>query len=318
MENIMALEQTSDMTPAADTSLARKIYPSIERRTTLSFDEFAAGYVARQRPVVVTGALARCPALSRWSFDYLRRVSGKRIVTLKQGLTDSGVSGLSTVKSTLSGYLDRLEADASATGSEKPPYLHDVPLLSVIADAADDLDGFPAGYFPDWYRSHWLQFAQFFLGPRYSLTPLHFDCLLTHNLFFQVTGRKRFILLAHDQLPLSYRYRWRWCAVDAENPDFERHPLYRNALVRECTVGPGDMLYMPPGMLHHVRSLDNALSFNVDWHTRDSALRGVAAIAQGMPLKNVYYNALIALALHTGISAPRILRWYRSYLNYVS
>ncbi|QFY45205.1 cupin-like domain-containing protein [Candidatus Methylospira mobilis] len=303
---------------APETSLTRKTYPSIERRATLSFGEFAAGYVAQQRPVVVTGALARCPAVSRWNFDYLRRVSGKRIVTLKQGLTDSGVSGLGTVKSTLHDYLDRLEACASGTGSEKPPYLHDVPLLSVIADAADDLDGFPAGYFPDWYRPCWLQFAQFFLGPSRSLTPLHFDCLLTHNLFFQVSGRKRFILLTHDQLPLSYRYRWRWCAVDAENPDFSRHPLYRDALVQECTVAPGDMLYMPPGMLHHVRSLDNALSFNVDWHTRDSALRGVLALAQGMPLKNVYYNAVIALALHAGISAERILPWYRSYLNYVS
>lgn len=299
-------------------------YPWVERREALSPRDFLSGYVAKGRPVVVPGALGRCPAIQRWTFDHLRRVSGRRQVTLKQGLADAGVEGLKTVGSDLNAYLDRLEAYESrlrsdgAPAGERPPYLHDVPLLNVLPDAADDLAGFPADYFPNWYRSDCLRFAQFFLGPTHSLTPLHFDCLLTHNLFFQVAGRKRFILLDHGQLPCCYRYRWRWCEVDAENPDFTRHPLYREAQVRECTVGPGDMLYMPPGMLHHVRSLDCAISFNMDWHTRRSAVRGVLALARGMPPKNVYYNAAIALGLYTGISAKRVLPWYRSYLNYVS
>ncbi|WP_347257367.1 cupin-like domain-containing protein, partial [Methylocaldum sp.] len=111
---------------------------------------------------------------------------------------------------------------------------------------------------------------------------------------------------------------WRWCEVDAENPNFVRHPLFREAQVRECTVEPGDMLYMPPGMLHHVRSLDCAISFNVDWHTRESSVQGILALGRGMPLKNVYYNAVIALGLCAGISAEQVLPWCRSYLNYVS
>lgn len=78
------------------------------------------------------------------------------------------------------------------------------------------------------------------------------------------------------------------------------------------------MLYMPPGMLHHVRSLDGSMSFNVDWHTRDSAIQGVLALKRNMPLKNVYYNAVIALGQCARISAGRVLPWYRSYLNYVS
>jgi hypothetical protein len=318
--------------------IARTVYPLIERREKLSSADFFSEYVAKGRPVVVSGAFGGCQALTRWTFDHLRRVSGRRFVKLKHGLIDEGVTGLRTVEAKLSEYLDQLESYESRLESDealakevssrrppddplrldRPPYLHDVSLLSVLPNAADDLDGCPTDYFPDWYRPHWLQFAQFFLGPTRSLTPLHFDCLLTHNLFCQVSGRKRFILLDHDQLPCCYRYRWRWCEVDAETPDFARHPLYREARVRECTVGPGDLLYMPPGMLHHVRSLDCALSFNVDWHTRDSAIRGVLALGRGMPLKNAYYNAVIALALCAGVSAERVLPWYRSYLSYVS
>ncbi|MDD5036427.1 MAG: cupin-like domain-containing protein [Methylococcaceae bacterium] len=299
----------------------RESYPLVERREILSSDDFFSDYVAKSRPVVVSGALKHCAALSRWSFNHLHSVSGQRVVKLKQGLIDEGVAGLKTVDSRLGDYLEQLESHeslASGSSRKRPPYLHDVPLLGILPDAEADLEGFPVDYFPLWYRATWLRFAQFFLGPRHSLTPLHFDCLLTHNLFFQVTGRKRFILLQHDQLPYCYRYRWRWCAVDAEKPDFASHPLYREAQIQECIVEPGDMLYMPPGMLHHVRGLDTAISFNVDWHTRDSAIRGVLALGRGMPLKNVYYNLVLAIGLWGGISTERILPWYRSYLNYVS
>ncbi|MGX2029273.1 cupin-like domain-containing protein [Methylocaldum gracile] len=326
MANLMlrkpAIETATDAQPG--NPAAGKEYPPIERRAKLSSADFFSGYVAKGVPVVVSGALNRCPALARWTFDHLRRVSGQRFVKLKQGLADEGVAGLRTVDARLSEYLDQLEAyqprleSDEMAAKDRPPYFHDVPLLGVLPDAANDLRGFPSHYFPGWYRPYWLQFAQFFLGPKHSLTPLHFDCLLTHNLFFQVAGRKRFILLDHDQLPYCYRYRWRWCEVDAENPNFVRHPLFREAQVRECTVEPGDMLYMPPGMLHHVRSLDCAISFNVDWHTRESSVRGILALGRGMPLKNVYYNTVIALGLCTGVSAKRVLPWYRSYLNYVS
>jgi hypothetical protein len=313
--------------PQPEKRAARQSYPGVERREKLSTREFFAEYVEKSRPVLIPGALNDCRAPSRWTPAHLRSVSGQRIVKLKEGLTDSGVTGMRTVDVRLKDYLDSLEEfeaelrkgeGTDSPAGERPAYLHDVPLVSLLPDAADDLRGFPAEYFPRWYRRDRWQFAQFFLGPTHSLTPLHFDCLLTHNLFFQVAGRKRFILLPHDQLPYCYRYRWRWCGVDAENPDYARHPLYRQAQPLECIVAPGDVLYMPPGMLHHVRSLDCAISFNIDWHTPDSALKGVLALARGMPLKNVCYNAVIAFGLCTGVPARRLLPWYRSYLNYVS
>lgn len=320
------------MSPTADlpavshwkTTQSKNRYTVVERRENLSSASFFSDFVTKNRPVVVPNALQSCRALSCWSTDYLHKVAGNRTVKLKQGLNEEGVTGMKTVMSGLNEYLDcvtdfeaRLQRH-EVSAKDRPPYLHDLPLLSVLPDAANDLAGFPADYFPRWYQADWLKFAQFFFGPSHSLTPLHFDCLLTHNLFFQVTGRKRFILLEHNQLPLCYRYKWRWCEVDAENPDFMRHPLYREAQVQECIVEPGDMLYMPPGMLHHVRSLECSMSFNVDWHTRTSAIHGVMALARGMPLKNVYYNAVIALGQCTGLSAGRVLPWYRSYLNYVS
>ncbi|HMK90594.1 MAG TPA: cupin-like domain-containing protein [Methylocystis sp.] len=292
----------------------------VDRRENLDAEEFREHYVKRRRPVLVKNALAGSSALSLWDFDYLRREAGASVVPLKT-LSESEIK---ISHQRLSDYLSDLETferRGTLAGSNAPPppaYLHDIPLTALLPGAQEELAGFPKDYFPAWYRSRWPQFAQAFVGPTGSLTPLHFDCLLTHNLFFQVRGRKRFVLMAAEQIKYCYRHHWRWCEVDVEAPDLERFPLYREARPAEVVVEPGDCLYFPPGTLHHVRSLDAALSFNIDWHTKDSAADGVLAGLRGMPLRNVYYNAVIALGLWTGVSVETLYPYYRSYLTYVS
>lgn len=292
----------------------------VDRRDGLGAEEFAENYVRRGRPVLVKRALEGCAALSRWSLGYLREQAGRKLVPLKEW----GPSGIQTVRRCFDDYVDNLELyefrlhTGGVTADQKPAYLHDVPLTSILPEADADLERFPSDYFPNWYRAEWWKFAQLFLGPPHSITPLHFDCLLTHNLFFQIKGRKRFVLIAREHLKYCYPHDWRWSEVNVEEPDYDRYPLYRMAKPAQVIVEPGDGLYLPPGTLHHVRSLDCALSFNVDWHTKDSALKGALAFARGMPWKNVYYNAVIALGLWGGISPKHLLPYYRSYLNYVS
>ncbi|WP_370631452.1 cupin-like domain-containing protein [Methylosinus sp. Sm6] len=291
---------------------------AVEERDELSPEEFMRSHVARRRPVVLRRALSRCDALAHWTLSGLREKAGGRPVVLKEW----SATGIRVTRSRLDAYIDGLEAHERlvAAGGEAatPAYLHDIPLTSMLPGAALDLAPFPSAFFPRWYGAHWTSFAQMFLGPTASLTPLHFDCLLTHNLFFQVWGRKRFILVPHEDLAKCYPRDWRWCGVDAERPDFDRFPLFRDARRAEVVVEAGDLLYMPPGVLHHVRSLDCSLSFNVDWHTRSSVARGVAAVLRGMPAKNVYYNLLIALGLWGGAPMRHVLPYYKPYLSYIS
>lgn len=114
---------------------------------------------------------------------------------------------------------------------------------------------------------------------------------------------------------------WLWNLgrkIDAECPDYDAYPLYRRAHPIEVIVEPGEPLYLPPGTLHYVRSLDCAPSFSDDRHTKDSALGSALAVTSGMALKNVYYNIVVAIGLWGGISPKRLLPYYRSYFNYVS
>lgn len=119
---------------------------------------------------------------------------------------------------------------------------------------------FPLNFLSAPYRSHWWRYSQFFMGPGGSVTPLHFDRLLTHNLFFQIFGAKQFIILPPSHATYCGRRGWRWFDVDPEQPNYVRFPQYKRATPVVITVNAGDILYMPPGTLHHVRSLSTAIS----------------------------------------------------------
>jgi hypothetical protein len=156
------------------------------------------------------------------------------------------------------------------------------------------------------------------MGPTGSLTPLHFDTLCTHNLFFQVVGKKKFILIPSSFRDNCYVYNWRWAKVNPQKIDDDTFPLFNDVEIIEVIVGPGDLLYIPPGMLHQVHGLSRSVSFNIDWHTKKSARHGVLSFFKGAPAKNAFYNSLIFSGLSLNIPSKYIFPFYKSYLNYVS
>jgi hypothetical protein len=106
--------------------------------------------------------------------------------------------------------------------------------------------------------------ARFWLGPAGTVTPLH--CDYDDNIFAQIWGTKRIFLSPphHDE----FLYTREANAVlfgspfDPEKPDFEKFPLARQASMIECIVNPGELLYVPAGWYHQVRSLTFSLSAN--------------------------------------------------------
>ncbi|ESY12747.1 hypothetical protein X751_29510 [Mesorhizobium sp. LNJC395A00] len=198
------------------------------------------------------------------------------------------------------------------------PYCHDIPLLGLMENLAGDCQPFPANFLEPSYRSHWWRYSQFFMGPAGTVTPLHFDTLLSHNLFFQIYGAKQFTILPPSQAGRCGRRGWRWFDVDPEQPDHVLYPQYEQATPVVITVGAGDILYMPPGTLHHVRSLSTSISFNIDFHTNQSVLSALAQAEKGMPREVIHYNAITALAVIAKIPELVTFPLYRPYLSYVS
>ena len=222
----------------------------------------------------------------------------------------------------LADYAESLETyEARVHAGEQPDcpgYMHDVPLFHIFPSLKEDVHPFPLHLLPRWYWESWPAYAQYFLGPSASVTPLHFDTLLTHNLFFHLAGRKRFIIIPADQHALCYPNGWRWAQFDPSEPDYDAFPRAAGTTPMSVILEPGDALYLPPGTLHHVTNLSLSMSFNIDWHTAHSALRGIASIGRGAPLTNGYYNLLCFLGVGLGVPAKLLFPFYRSYLSYVS
>lgn len=289
----------------------------IERRHKLSGDKFISDYVNQSKPVIISGIIQKWDS-KNWSLDYLQEIDSGINIGVKQFYKDK----IQLKNLSFQNYANLLKEHEKHAKKRRvvdiPPYCHDLPLFSLIPPLIKDVQPFPLEYLPKWYHYKWWRYCQFFIGSSDSITPLHFDCLLTNNLFFQVVGRKQFTILMPEDAQYCYRHSWRWFRVNPENPDLDKYPQYKNAKPIKFIVNPGDILYMPPGTLHHVRSLDTSISFNIDWHTEKSALNGIVASLKGMPAKNVYYNFLITMGLVFKVPPQIIFSVYKSYLNYVS
>ncbi|SDH29206.1 cupin-like domain-containing protein [Chitinophaga filiformis] len=280
---------------------------------------FYRDYVKPGRPLVVKGGISDMPAVQKWNNAYFKELGTSVNLPIKTGDVSKGEK----VMMSLAAYAAQLETyerelASGVTPAEKPAYLHDVPIFHIMPHLKEDVSSFPVSLFPSWYKDNWWKFVQFFMGPSNSLTPLHFDTLCTHNLFFQISGSKRFYMVAARDRDKCYLKSWRWAKVDLEHPDFDQFPLLREAQRDDVVIDPGDILFMPSGTLHQVRGLSASISFNIDWHTNASVLAGLISGFQGAPSKNVFYNAVTAAGLYLGIPSRYLLKYYQSYLNYVS
>ncbi len=280
-------------------------------------DIFYKEYVNKGKPVVIKGMASKWKALN-WDTAYFKSKEKGVEIPIKVGKVSEGKRE-KMLLSTYTELLDEHEKNLRmGLDSEIPGYLHDIPFFFMFPEYVTDITPFPKELFPKWYWPEWQNYVQFFMGATDSLTPLHFDTLLTNNLFFQVSGKKKFILIESDQKKDCYIEGWRWAKFDPRNPDYEKFPNAKDLKIQEAVLGPGDILYMPPGMLHQVHGLSQSISFNIDWHTAKSARKGVATLWKGAPLKNVYYNFLVYIGLTLRIPAKKLFPFYKSYLNYIS
>ena len=285
---------------------------------TISRKEFYEEFVNKNKPVLIKNQTRNWPARDLWSPDYFKNPEWNLNMATKSGDVSKG--NRESVK--LSSYIDNLmayeEAKKAGENPTKPAYLHDVPLFNLLPDLIKDIEPFPVELFPKWYWENYQNYIQFFMGGSDSVTPLHFDTLRTHNMFFQMVGSKKFILIEAKQKDLCYVEGWRWSKLDASKPDYSKFPNANKLSIQEVIVEAGDILYMPPGMLHQVHGLSFSISFNIDWHTSKSAASGVLSKFKGAPWKNMYYNWLVFMGVTLRIPSKYLFPYYKSYLNYVS
>ncbi len=95
------------------------------------------------------------------------------------------------------------------------------------------------------------------IGPAGTATPLHHD--LTNNLIAQLVGRKRLKILPAAEVNRLYNNTHVFSEIaDLEDPslDLSQFPKLRGAKVYDVVLAPGEIIFMPFGWWHQVKSLD--------------------------------------------------------------
>lgn len=223
---------------------------ALMRCEDLSSEQFRDHFYATSRPCVIAGAIADWPALAKWTPDYLRKVVGDAPVEFQGGRDQAGDFELAKDRhkrvAPFSAYLDLIENNpgndayvtaynSAANQAAFAPLMADIrPLPSLLGPGEGML----------------------WVGPAGTFTPLHFD--LTNNLLIQVTGRKRVMLVSPNQARLMAHRRHVFSDVhDLEDPAcMARQPQAKDVRPYVVTLEPGDMLFIPVGWWHQVRSLD--------------------------------------------------------------
>ncbi|MES2739919.1 MAG: cupin-like domain-containing protein [Pseudomonadota bacterium] len=200
-------------------------------------------------PFMITGLVKRWP-LSGLTPQILRDRFGALPVRARVGdyVNTAFAHDRAMRDMTMHAYLDLVSTE---TG-ELPPYLGNLELRELNA------------------MCHWPAYfdkmgpPRFWIGPAGTVTPLH--CDYDDNIFAQIWGSKRIFLAPphHDRFlyPREANAVLFGSPFDPEAPDFARFPLARHAAMIELTIEPGEMLYVPAGWYHQVRSLSFSLSSN--------------------------------------------------------
>jgi hypothetical protein len=229
----------------------------VERCARLPRDAFYEQFYFQNRPVIITGMFDSWPARTRWNFDYFRARCGHAEVEVQTGREADANYEINQPMlrrvMRFRDYVDLVENagvtndfymtanNASRNRAALAPLWADAPVIGEYLDASS---ADSAGYF--WF------------GPAGTKTPFHHD--LTNNFIAQVMGRKRVLLVPLTDTAHMYNHLHCYSQVDGGALDTGRFPSLEDARMIECTLEPGELLFMPIGWWHYVEALDASVT----------------------------------------------------------
>jgi hypothetical protein len=216
--------------------------------------EFLKRYAVGNLPVLITDAMPNAVAAS-WTFDKMRSTFRDVNVEVRTGEYAANVYQTTMTTQTLKcgDYLAAFAAEPSSETTRPPEYAANnvVPL-----EWGAWLD------YPAFVPQALCAFATFWIGPAGTLTPLHRDW--ADNFLTQLSGAKEVALVSpcHARLlspkvihPFLESCNW----ID---PYDQRDPIVTECRPIFTKLNAGEMIFIPAGWFHHVRSTSFSFSVN--------------------------------------------------------
>lgn len=239
---------------------------SIQILKNPSITYFQEKFFIPKIPAIITESI-EWPAKEKWkNVNYLIELAGCRTVPIEVG-KDYSKEDWSQELITFKEFL--IQQMVEGSNSDKIKYLAQHNLFEQIPELKNDI------IVPDYCcisedesKEYEEPDIKAWIGPKGTISPLHFDP--KHNLLCQVVGTKKIILARPDDTPNLYPHEssmllGNTSQIDAENVDYQKFPLVRNAKLMEVILHEGDMLYIPKHFWHFVKSLSTSFSVSFWW-----------------------------------------------------
>ena len=247
-QDILALRRHDWLMDVQERQRALSPYASgLLTAENLSSEDFLHGFYAPGRPVLIKGAIADWPALTRWTPDYLADRVGDAMIEYQGGRNGAGDYELAKDRHKVRGrFRDFIALVRDGSNDAYLTAYNSAANGPALAPLADDL-GHVDAYLTRAPGMMWI-------GGEGAFTPLHFD--LTNNMLAQVTGTKRVILIPPSQTRrLAHRTHVFSEVRDVtDEARLKLYPQARDVLRHEVMLTPGDLLFIPIGWWHQVRS----------------------------------------------------------------
>jgi hypothetical protein len=101
-----------------------------------------------------------------------------------------------------------------------------------------------------------------------AVTPIHYD--VADNLLIQAKGSKEVLIWSPNQHPYLYlqsfgKVHSRQSMIDLTRPNPDAYPAFSRAVASWGTLQQGDVLFIPAGWFHYVKTVELSVSVNHWW-----------------------------------------------------
>ena len=215
----------------------------------------------KDTPYVVKNYANGWKASKKWTFNYLRNIKGSNLkVNTVRGNATLGEGKITSIP--FKKYISQIISNKNKT------YLTTFYLFKKFPRLINDINY-------DYIKSssifcHVLSW----IGPKNSITGFH--CDWSENINVQVRGEKIFYVVS----PKFNKYMYinnkferisTTSAVDLKKINSNKFPLFKKAQVIKVHLKKGDLIYIPRGWWHYVKSLKPSIGVSFHfWNLKDT------------------------------------------------
>jgi Uncharacterized conserved protein len=272
----------------------------LDRRSNLSYEEFAKEYLYANKPVIVTDAIRQWKALTRWTPEFFQKEFGAMTFNLPDAKAKSGYQAGGVTEYTMTRLIDLV---LNSTDENPAPYLRNIILYEKFPSLREDIEPLPEYLQPNWLPDDYFLKSvgdilnrgaaiEIYIGGKGGAFPvLHYDGAAAHAFLMQIYGRKRFILYPPEQTEFLYpsSEKPNLSTINSvDQPDRERFPLFDKAVATTLVLEAGELFFIPSGWWHTTKMLTPCISVsaNVVNQSNWKALIDYAAKRVHNPLKS--------------------------------